>query len=483
MLLSIAISRPTLAQEKLPLLIKRIEPAIITIIANDEKGEFLQQGSGFFIGKDGELITNRHVLSGAAGAKIQFSDGKQFSITAVVAEDINGDLIEVLTDAPKNLIKHLPICASAPQAGEQVIVMGSPFSLEQTVTNGIISAIRELPERGNILQITAAISPGSSGSPVVNYKGEVVGVATLQASQGQSLNFAIPAHRIISLQRQERRTLTEWLEKSKNSPDKFNNDVAEGIKNGLAATPQEWLKISADYSRQGKLEDALTAGQQALKLDPQYAAAHYDLGIIYGRMGRFQAAVESFQQAIQLKMDDARCRFNLGVAYSKLNNWQDAIGQFRQAIEMDPKYLSARFNLGLSYSELGRYQEAVATFKEALNLQPDSAEIYSNLGTVYGKMADLPAAIAAFQQAIKIDHSFEAAYVNLGKACAQLGRFQESQDALKQAIKIDPDDDVAHYGLGLAYLELGDKSAALEEYKILKKLNPELAEKLFARIY
>jgi hypothetical protein len=72
-------------------------------------------------------------------------------------------------------------------------VIGTPLGLEQTVSDGIVSARREIPGFGRIVQMTAPISPGSSGSPVLNMRGEVVGVATFLIDMGQNLNFAIPA--------------------------------------------------------------------------------------------------------------------------------------------------------------------------------------------------------------------------------------------------------------------------------------------------
>lgn len=96
-------------------------------------------------------------------------------------------------------MRPLSINASLPEVGERVVVIGSPLGLEQTVSDGIVSAVREVSAFGTIIQITAPISPGSSGSPVVNMKGEVIGVATFQSMIGQNLNFAIPGERIAKL--------------------------------------------------------------------------------------------------------------------------------------------------------------------------------------------------------------------------------------------------------------------------------------------
>src|SRR5207244_12044035 len=90
---------------------------------------------------------------------------------------------------------------SSPQEGGLVVVIGKPFGLAGSVTNGIVSAVRDIPGFGRIIQITAAISPGSSGSPVVNMQSQVIGVATFQITGGQSVNFAIPSERIAAVPR------------------------------------------------------------------------------------------------------------------------------------------------------------------------------------------------------------------------------------------------------------------------------------------
>ena len=106
----------------------------------------------------------------------------------IVAEDREGDIIRVSVDIPLNVVHPLSVSASVPEVGERVVVIGSPLGLERTVSDGIVSAIREIPAFGKIIQTTASLSSGSSGSPVVNMKGEVIGVATFQVVEGQNLN-------------------------------------------------------------------------------------------------------------------------------------------------------------------------------------------------------------------------------------------------------------------------------------------------------
>jgi tetratricopeptide (TPR) repeat protein len=110
-----------------------------------------------------------------------------------------------------------------------------------------------------------------------------------------------------------------------------------------------------------------------------------------------------------------------------------------------------------------------------------------NLGVVYGKLGFHKDEIEAYKQAIRIDpnnaHAHYNSYYNLGIAYGQLGFYKDAIAAFKQAIYIDPDDPEAHYNLGITYILIGDRNSALNEYKILKELDIDLANKLFDLIY
>ena len=197
--------------ESLPSIIKRIEPSTVIVFTYDNKGNFLRLGSGFFIGQNGDIVTNYHTLKGASYVEVKTSYGKTHPMTYIVAEDEQGDLIRFSIDIPSQYVHPLPLSTSLPEVGERIIVYGSPLGLEKTVSDGIVSAIREGPAYVKIIQITAPVSPGSSGSPVLNMKGEVIGVATFQMIEGQNLNFAIPSERIanLNLAKEKKTSLSE----------------------------------------------------------------------------------------------------------------------------------------------------------------------------------------------------------------------------------------------------------------------------------
>jgi len=174
-----------------PTLIQRVQPAVVTVITYDAQGQEKSGGSGFFINDKGHLITNFHVLLGAHRAKVKNYLGRSYNIKQVLAEDRFGDLVMVSVVISET--QKLKVAPDSPKVGEHVIVIGSPLGFEQTISDGVISSIRdEQFLGGKRIQITAPISPGSSGGPVVNLNGDVIGVAYAMIRGAQSINFAIP---------------------------------------------------------------------------------------------------------------------------------------------------------------------------------------------------------------------------------------------------------------------------------------------------
>ncbi|UCD81935.1 MAG: serine protease, partial [Desulfobacterales bacterium] len=166
------------AEVNLTKLVNKIRPAVVTVIVYDVTRKVNSIGSGFFIDKTGHLITNYHVLEGSYAADVRTADGKTYPVKMVVAENQSVDLLKVLVDVPREEVQWIKISKDLPDIAEQIMVIGSPMGLEQTVSEGIVSSIREIPSVGEFFQMSAPISPGSSGSPVVNLKGQVIGVAT-----------------------------------------------------------------------------------------------------------------------------------------------------------------------------------------------------------------------------------------------------------------------------------------------------------------
>jgi len=191
---------------KVPEIVLNQKKAVVTIYVNDKDGKQIVTGSGFIVDPDGIIATNYHIAKrwiDNAGAVIFFKmENEAFLfldpeavLDNVVSHDKDND-IAILRVAGKGFPAVKLATDYKPNQGEEIFVIGSPMGLETTVSNGIISSLREKAE---LIQITAPVSPGSSGSPVFDSKGEVIGVATFLIEGGQNLNFAIPIKHVKNL--------------------------------------------------------------------------------------------------------------------------------------------------------------------------------------------------------------------------------------------------------------------------------------------
>lgn len=148
-------------------------------------------GTGFVVWQDGRIATNLHVIRGQTEATVVLPDGREFTHVEVLAADEGHDLA----------VLRIPVRGLAPltlgdekqaRPGDRVVAIGHPLGLGNTVSDGLLSAIRQVAPELTLLQISAPISPGSSGGPLFNERGEVIGVATMYSGEGQNLNFAVP---------------------------------------------------------------------------------------------------------------------------------------------------------------------------------------------------------------------------------------------------------------------------------------------------
>jgi len=151
-------------------------------------------GSGFIIDKEGYIVTNNHVIENADEIKVRLADETEYN-AELVGRDPNTDLALIKIKGASNLVPLTMGDSKTLPVGSWVVAIGSPFGLEQTVTAGIVSAKGRVIGAGpydDFIQTDASINPGNSGGPLLNMKGEVVGINTAIVAQGQGIGFAIP---------------------------------------------------------------------------------------------------------------------------------------------------------------------------------------------------------------------------------------------------------------------------------------------------
>jgi S1-C subfamily serine protease len=176
---------------------KKAFESTVLLVMEEASGQPVSLGSGFFIAQ-GQIASNFHVVEGASRGYAKVVGQKtRYNIEGIIGIDPDRDLVLLKISATNT--PPLPIGNSdLIEIGESVYAIGNPQGLEGTFSQGIVSSIREVGS-DKLLQITAPISPGSSGGPVLNSKGEVIGISVAIFKGGQNLNFAIPSNYLKSL--------------------------------------------------------------------------------------------------------------------------------------------------------------------------------------------------------------------------------------------------------------------------------------------
>ena len=434
----------------LPTIIQETRNSVVMIRTFDRKGDALGVGSGFIVSANGEVISNYHVFRGSHHAEVDTTQGKD-PIAKVLDFDSKNDLVRLSLGKTGRTFIPLKMSDSVPRVGESIMVIGSPMGLETTVSNGIISAQRNFPPFGRVIQITCPISPGSSGSPVMNMQGDVIGVATFQLVEGQNLNFAIPIAHAKALKTTAGQELASINFKSSEVIDSLEEPFEKGV----------MLYNSQQY------EGAIAFFKKAVEKNPQQAEAYYHLGLCYKEL-KATEAVEAFKKAIQLKPDYAEAYFHLGVTYTRLNMQEEAIDALKEALRLKPDYDEALMNLGIAYGIAKKYSAAVAALEKSVAIFPD-ARAYYYLGASYAGLKKHEKAIYALRQSVEIDPDNIDTLIALGISYGAVESWHMGIKTLNKAVLLDPQNAEVHFVLGMLHLGNYDLDSAELEYQLLQK--------------
>jgi tetratricopeptide (TPR) repeat protein len=259
-----------------------------------------------------------------------------FPITGTLDIDEEGDLCLLNVDMPLTRSRASELSRALPDEGEAIFVIGNPLKLEGSVSDGIVSAVREVPNVGRIIQITAPTSHGNSGSPVFNLKGQVLGVVTVKVTNGQNINLAIAAARVANLSAGQLRPLTALPSRER------NGDLADSsYRTGLESM---WL---------GNYDNAIGYFETAANRNPRRADAWVQVGFCKVKQGKTDEALRAYRQALELKPDSEEIHNKMGDAYYYAGRLTEAIASYTRAASIKPTNADTYYNLALAYFESG----------------------------------------------------------------------------------------------------------------------------------
>lgn len=208
------------------------------------------------------------------------------------------------------------------------------------------------------------------------------------------------------------------------------------------------------FIKSGRPRDAIREIARALKVNPNSAEAHYNLGHAWSDLGDVRKAHDSFRKAAFLSPDDAEYHLELGNSLKLLERIEEAMQSFRRAIDLRPDYAEAHNALGACLRELERYEEAVSCYRTAIRLRPRYAEAHGNLGNVLHDLERYREAVASFDEAIALKPGYVEAYLGIGNALSRLENRSAALRSYDKAISLRPDYPEAHNARGACLVEL-----------------------------
>ena len=226
----------------------------------------------------------------------------------------------------------------------------------------------------------------------------------------------------------------------------------------------------------GKIDAAIEAFRRAISIDPQYAAAHHNLGILLRRQGQFDEAIESYTRATAIQPDFVEAHYNLGNALFDLGDLDAAVASYHKALAIKPDFAQAHNNLGNALIKLGKLEDAVASYHKALAVEAEYVEAHKNLGNALQQLGQLEDAVASYHKALAINPDFAEAHNNLGLALQSLERPDEAVASYHKALTVRPDFPKALNNLGLALQDLGRLEDAVASYHKALTIKPDYAE-------
>jgi tetratricopeptide (TPR) repeat protein len=402
--------------------------AIVLLVTKGDKGQTLGTGTGFIVKPDGTLITNYHVLVDAVSVEAIFQNGDRVPVTGVVSVDRNRDFSIVKLEG--DLYSTLEIGDSDTlKVYDYTSALGYPTQSVQSERDGMRGAL--LQTYGFVLGIhpqalpgfsflynTTPFQPGFSGGPLVDKNNKVVGLATLE---GRSINLALPINHIKPhLNDQKLMTFQQLL-----TADKLSKEAI-------------YYRGNFALYALGESDKAIDLYQRALKIDPDFVLARYDLAVTYRGLGEVDKAIAEYEKVLKINPQFPEALSNLGGQYFRKGDVKQAVAHFRRAVEVYPNFIQALSNLGAALNKQGKSKEALPHLKKALSLDPEFAIAYFNLGNAHFGVGNLDEAETAFNTAIEKGIDFLSLHWKLHEIHLKKGRRSQAIAELETILQMDP---------------------------------------------
>jgi len=412
---------------------KRLSSSVAQITVYDWRGIFVRQGWGFFINKEGHIITPRSLLEGGFYIEVTTVSRETFLVDKVYAEDVEGNFIRLGLEFPPDRFAYLEKSAPVPEVGERILVGGGMGCEPGAFLDGYIEDVRKVPLYGSLIRIGSPFA--TVGSPIFNEHGVLVAVVMFRLEYGASSAWAVPVGRVSKV-------------------------MTEGSK------PQEHLAWAE--KRQGNWQGT--------------PVGSYMMGLAYFWSGQHGVAMPDLMRATRDERFRQEAFFLLGCCNDAIGQYGASVNAYTMAVRLGSASHETFLKLARAYQLQGDHQKALDTTWAAIRTRPNSYEAYIMLGEAYNSMGNYSEALAGIYVAIKMDPKRAEGYHQQGVSLRGQQKYDQAVEVLKRAISINTHCSRAYWDLALTYYRSGDLASAADICEALKKVDPELSRQLMTRV-
>ena len=450
LILMYSCSSPELNSEQI---FKKVNDAVVTVYAKDYKGNVISQGSGVVLNDYGWIVTNYHVYGKMGDSLLIKHNGKTIGSNKIMIIGYNKDKDLLILKIPEHIFPSISLnITDSLNIGQKIYAIGSPMGFENTITDGIISGLRNNDEKTKkYIQISTAISHGSSGGAIVNSRGELIGISSLSVVEGQNLNFAIPINEV----------------------EKIYTKEGGNNKNDIIA-----LENIYQAQQVVDINKRIELCKKAIAMDPKFENAYKYLGFGFRHKSNIEKseiektnyknyAISSFKKAIELNPIDPEIYNTIGNIY--LSNYKSyypykkqqlvedsVIYYFNKAIDIDSTDYEGYNNIAFIYEERKDYEISIKFYKKSI--EQESMDPEENNEYYYDSEGSIK--------------QYSVPYFWLTQNYNSIGRIYDAIDFLRKVVDTNPKNAIAYCYIGYAYYMNKDYDTAIYYIKKSIAINP-----------
>lgn len=208
---------------------------------------------------------------------------------------------------------------------------------------------------------------------------------------------------------------------------------------GVALMQSVQSKKGGIAPSQNPIDEAVRHYRAALRINPDFAEAHSNLGTALLQKGQVDQAITQFQKALEIQPNDPSAEFSLGKVFFQKREVNEAIAHYKKAVQISPDYAELRYSLGNAFVAQGKYREAIVNYQAAVRIRPDYFQAHHNLACVLATIGRTDEAFAHFNEALRFNGNYAQAHFALGSLLARMGRREEAVVHLAEALRLKPD--------------------------------------------